>query len=32
MNQTTQKTNIDFMMSLKVDVCFAGLMENQALQ
>ena len=28
MNQTTKKTNQDFIMSPKVDVCFAGLMEN----
>lgn len=28
MNQTTKKTNPDFIMSPKVDVCFAGLMEN----
>lgn len=28
MNQTTKKTNHDFIMSPKVDVCFAGLMEN----
>ena len=28
MNQATRKTNKDFIMSPKVDVCFAGLMEN----
>ena len=28
MNQTTKKTNQDFIMLPKVDVCFAGLMEN----
>ncbi len=28
MNQAARKTNKDFIMSPKVDVCFAGLMEN----
>lgn len=28
MNQAAKKTNDEFMMSPKVDVCFAGLMEN----